>query len=167
MNDKMPLNPAAMHIKCDACVAMLYKCGFGYVSSYALSNCFTRGHRPLSCSPRSRPTSRRPSSLAPQRRPLSIPATGSVQFWEKKKKKEAKGIEKKKTYAPRRLGLLPVHLGKHLAEERLKRPVLGPLVELAHEVAAGLEGLGRKGQGGVAEVLFCWEGVSFVSGGKG
>lgn len=72
--------------------------------------------------------------------------------------KERKGERKKRnktkrTYAPRRLGLLPVDLGKHLAEEGLKRPVLGPLVELADEVAVGFEGFGGECQGGVAEVL--------------
>lgn len=46
-----------------------------------------------------------------------------------------------------------MHLGKHLAEQRLQGLVLGALIELAHKVAAGLEGFGGEGQGGVAEVL--------------
>lgn len=43
---------------------------------------------------------------------------------------------------------------KHLLEQQLERLVLGALVELAHEVAAGLERVGREGEGGAAEVLF-------------
>ncbi len=62
------------------------------------------------------------------------------------------------THAPRRLGLLAVHLGKHLAEQHLKRLVLGSLVELAQEMPSWLEGLGREGEGGMAEVLFCGAG---------
>ena len=53
-----------------------------------------------------------------------------------------------------------MHFGKQLAEQRLKGLVLGALVELAHKVAAGLEGFGGEGQGGVAEVLGWADGVS-------
>jgi hypothetical protein len=47
-----------------------------------------------------------------------------------------------------------MHLGEHLFKERLERLVLGSLVELADKVAAGLERVRGKGEGGVAEVLF-------------
>jgi hypothetical protein len=43
---------------------------------------------------------------------------------------------------------------KHLFEQHLERLVLGALVELAHEVAAGLERVRREGEGGATEVLF-------------
>ena len=52
-------------------------------------------------------------------------------------------------------------LGKHLAEKRLKRLVLGPLVKLADEVAVGFEGLGGECQGGVTEIL-CFTPGDFV-----
>ncbi len=78
-----------------------------------------------------------------------------------RKRKRNKVREEAKTYAPRRLGLLPVDLGKHLAKQRLKRLVLGPLVELADKVAVGFERFGSECKGGVAEVLWV-----FVPGGS-
>jgi len=47
-----------------------------------------------------------------------------------------------------------MHLGKHLLEQSLERPVLGTLVELADEVAACLERVACEGEGGFAEILF-------------
>jgi len=46
-----------------------------------------------------------------------------------------------------------MNLGKHLLQQLLKGLVLGALVELADEVAAGLECVAGEGQGGAAEVL--------------
>lgn len=47
-----------------------------------------------------------------------------------------------------------MHLLEHALELLLERLVLGALVELADEVAAGLEGVGGEYEGCVAEVLF-------------
>lgn len=64
-----------------------------------------------------------------------------------------------------------MHLGKELAQAPLERLVLGALVELADEVAAGAEGLVGEGQGGCAEVLSgggcVVDVVSFILGQQG
>jgi len=56
-----------------------------------------------------------------------------------------------------------MHLGEHLLEQSLERPVLGTLVELADEVAACLEGVACEGESGFAEILLGgrgnWQGV--------
>ena len=87
-----------------------------------------------------------------RRRLLSIPTRGQgrllkkiVGLKKKEKKKRKKEKRKKKTYRPRGVGLLPVHLGKHLLKQLLKGLVLGALVELADEVATGLERVGGEG----------------------
>lgn len=56
-------------------------------------------------------------------------------------------------YLARGIRLLAVHLVEHFLQTRLELLVLRALVELAHEVAAGLERVARETEGRVAEVL--------------
>lgn len=57
------------------------------------------------------------------------------------------------TYISRCLWLFPIHLGKQSLQLVLKPLVFSPLIELAHEMPAGFEGLVSEGQCGIAQVL--------------
>jgi hypothetical protein len=56
-------------------------------------------------------------------------------------------------YLSRRFRLLFMNLVKELLESILKGLVFGPLVEFAHEMSAGAEGVVAKSQGSIAEIL--------------
>lgn len=75
-----------------------------------------------------------------------------------------KGVEKEEAYLARGIGLLALDPVKHLPQALLELLVLGAGVELADEVATGLEGVAREAEGGGAEVLQVTRGLVNVSG---
>jgi hypothetical protein len=59
----------------------------------------------------------------------------------------------KQAYLSRRFGFLLVYLVEKLFETILKGLVFRALVEFAHKVTAGAEGVVAKSQGSIAEIL--------------